>query len=190
MLDRCVDADTLFNAIRVQPIPKLHRLEVLEFGFLLGADHNAQVGLNDNLGQIEENENVEFGLRQLVNNDLLHAFTVFDRLVAVKDVWIFEISHLNFEFEPAWIRVEWSETDACDFQAAFSLQEEIEAHRVNRVWCNNLRVWRIEIALQKVLKVLQVADLARNSESIAIRRSPLVEYLNGLVAMIHSLIEY
>ena len=190
MLDCCVDADTLLDAPRIQPIPKLHRLEILEFGFLLGADHNAQVGLNDNLGQIEEDKDVEFGLRQLVNNDLLHAFAVFDRLVAVEDVWILEISHLDFEFEPAWIRVEWPETDACDFQAAISLHQKIEAHRVNRVRCDNLRVWRIEIALQEVLKVLQVADLACNSESVTIHRSPLVEYLDGLVAVINGLIEY
>ena len=154
MLDCCVNADTLLDAACVQPIPKLHRLEVLEFGFLLGANHNAQVRLNDNLGQIEENEDVEFGLRQLVNNDLLHAFAVFDRLVAVEDTWILEISHLDFELEPAWIRVEWPETDARDFQAAISLHEKIEALWVNRVRCNNLRVWWVEITLQEVLKVL------------------------------------
>ena len=54
---------------------------------------------------------------------------------------------------------------------------------------HDLRVWRVEVALQEVLKVLQVANLTRNPQSFTIRGPSLVENLYGLITMLASLVE-
>ena len=53
----------------------------------------------------------------------------------------------------------------------------------------DLREWRIEAALEEVLKVLQIADLACNLEPLAVCGSSLIEKLDCLVSVIDCLIE-
>ena len=107
----------------------------------------------------------------------------------MKDVWIFEVTHLDLKLESARVPIEGTQTDAGHFKPTVWLQQKVKAGGVDRVRGYYLSKRCFEASLQEVLEVLQVADLTGDLKSFAICRPSLIEHSNGLVWVVNSLIE-
>ena len=119
----------------------------------------------------------------------MHALSVLDCFIPVEDLRVAKVTHLDFELETCWISVERSQTDAGNLHAAVGIEEEVEAVRVERSWCYYLLIWLPEVSLQKMFKVLEVANLTSDLKTFAVGRSAIIKALYGLIGVVHSIVE-
>lgn len=92
-----------------------------------------------------------------------------------------KISHFDFELEAGRVSIEWTQAYASYLKATAGVEQEVKAVRINGMWRHDLGERGIEVALEEVLEILDVTDLTRNLQTLAVNCPSVIEKLNGLI---------
>ena len=100
-----------------------------------------------------------------------------------------KISHFDFELEAGRVSIEWTQAYASYLKATAGVEQEVKAVRINGMRRHDLWKRGIEVALEEVLEVLDVTDLTRNLQTLAVNCPSVIEKLNGLVGVLNRLVK-